>query len=118
MADARGFRVALVADELVNPAPGGVDGLAVLETEGWGAIQLPPASYPDDVAVPLLEEIADTVAEFLRNGYDVVLVGECDRAAAALERAGVAVPPAIRPSSAEEMRAFLVDVAGRRLADA
>ena len=54
-ADTRCFRVALVAGELLNPAAGDVDALAVLEQEEWGAIQLPSAEYPDEVAGPLLE---------------------------------------------------------------
>jgi hypothetical protein len=41
--DKRGFRVALVADELVNAPPGGFDVLEVLTQEEWGVIQLPPA---------------------------------------------------------------------------
>jgi len=43
--DARGYRIALIADELLNPAEGGIDGLAELERAGWGAIQLPAAAY-------------------------------------------------------------------------
>ncbi|MDX6525322.1 MAG: hypothetical protein QOI43_833, partial [Gaiellales bacterium] len=49
--DARGFRVALVAGELLNGTTG-IDALAVLQREDWGAIQLPAADYPDDVAAP------------------------------------------------------------------
>ena len=37
--DARSFRVALVADEFLNPPPGGLDALAVLERIDWGAMQ-------------------------------------------------------------------------------
>ena len=68
-ADTRCFRVALVAGELLNPAAGDVDALAVLEQEEWGAIQLPPADYPDEVAGPLLEQVAEQAEEFARNGY-------------------------------------------------
>jgi hypothetical protein len=56
--DARSFRVALVADEFVNPTAGGFDALAVLEQLGWGAIQLPPPWYPDAVAATLLTQVA------------------------------------------------------------
>jgi hypothetical protein len=55
--DQRGSRIALVADELVNPAADGTDALEVLREEDWGVIQLPPAWYPEDVAAPLLEQI-------------------------------------------------------------
>jgi hypothetical protein len=105
--DERGFRVALVADEYVNPAPGGLDALAVLESAGWGAIQLPPPWYPDDVAVPLLDQVAEHVDEFARHGYDVVLVGARAGLAQALERTGRALPDAIDPASAAELQAFL-----------
>ena len=34
--DQRGSRIALVADELVNPAADGTDALEVLREEDWG----------------------------------------------------------------------------------
>jgi hypothetical protein len=106
--DERGFRVALVAAELVNPPAGGLDALAVLEAEGWGAIQLPAAWYPDDVAAPLLEHVAEQADEFARHGYDVVLVGGRAGLAAALAALGVPPPPALpAPQCADELRAFL-----------
>jgi hypothetical protein len=105
--DARGFRVALVAGELVNPAAGGVDALAVLEQEGWGAIQLPAADYPDDVAGPLLEQAAEQAEEFARHGYTLALVGSRSGLDEALRRYGVETPPAIEPESGEDLRRFL-----------
>jgi hypothetical protein len=106
--DERGFRVALVAAELVNPLPGALDALAVLEAEGWGAIQLPAAWYPDDVAAPLLEQVAEQADEFARHGYDVVLVGDRAGLAKALAKLGVPPPPALpAPEGARELRAFL-----------
>jgi hypothetical protein len=105
--DARGFRVALVAGELVNPGAGDVDALAVLEHEGWGVIQLPAADYPDDVAAPLLEQAAEQAEEFARHGYVLALVGRHDGLDAVLDRYGLGAPPAILPESAGELRAFL-----------
>src|SRR5439155_11293052 len=67
--DERGFRVALIADELVNPPEGGIDGLALLEEQDWGAIQLPSAEYEPAVAGPLLEQVAEQADEFARHGY-------------------------------------------------
>ena len=107
-ADERGFRVALVADEFVNPPPGGLDALAVLAGENWGAIQLPPAWYPDDVAGPLLDQIAEHVEEFVRHDYDVVRVGDRAGLAQALGALGVASPATIAPLTEDELRAFLV----------
>jgi hypothetical protein len=105
--DERGFRVALVANELVNPQPGGVDALAVLEANGWGVVQLPAAWYPDDVAGPLLEQVAEGVEEFVRHGHDVVLVGARAGLGEALAALGVSPPDAIDPRDAAELHAFL-----------
>jgi hypothetical protein len=105
--DERGFRIALIADDLVNPAAGGFDSLEVLRQEGWGAIQLPPAWYPADVAAPLLEQIAEHVEEFARHGYRLVLLGDRPGFAEALDRIGVALPDRVQPRSAEQLRRFL-----------
>jgi hypothetical protein len=100
--DARGFRVAVCADALVNPEPGGLDALAVCERTGFGVMQLPATWYPDDVAAGWLEQVAEQLDEYLRRGYAVVLVtcagdaaGSRQRAAlgAALAAIGHALPP-------------------------
>jgi hypothetical protein len=107
MRDERSFRVALVADRYVNPAPGGLDGLAVLAAACWGVMQLPDDAYPDEVARLLLAEIAEQVEEFSRHGYVFVLVGERAGLKEALARVGVGVPPGIAPASAGELSEFL-----------
>ena len=38
-------------------------------------IQLPAADYPDEVAGPLLEQVAEQAEEFARNGYGLAVVG-------------------------------------------
>jgi hypothetical protein len=106
-ADARGFKIALVQGELVNPAAGGLDALALLEQAGWGAIQLPAADYPDEVAAPLLEQAAEQAEEFARNGYRLALIGRRRGLAAALALYGLAAPPAIEPESAQQLHDFL-----------
>ena len=105
--DARSFRVALVADELVNPAPGELDALAVLERTGWGAIQLPAADYPDEVAEPLLDQVAEQAEEFHRHGYRLVVVGHRAGLDEALAGHGIEPPPRITPSEEGELQAFL-----------
>ena len=107
MRDERSFRVALVADRYVNPAPGGVDGLAVLAAAGWGVMQLPDDGYPAEVVRPLLAEVAEQVEEFSRRGYGFILVGERDGLAEALALVGVAVPDRVVPASEAELREFL-----------
>jgi hypothetical protein len=84
--------VAVVTDELANAAPGGaIDAVAVLAAEGWGVVLLPPSGAP-------LGVVADEVAEFLRNGMTVVLVGET---------AEFPELPSINPSTDQELAAFL-----------
>ena len=106
-ADSRCFRVALVAGELLNAPGGDVDAMAVLEQEEWGAIQLPAADYPDEVAAPLLEQVAEQVEEFARHGYTLAVIRGRPGLDEALARVGVAAPPAFDPETADDLRAFL-----------
>ena len=105
--DARSFRVALVADQFVNPAPGGIDGIAAAAQAGWGVVQLPADDYPAAVAQRLLFEVAEQSEEFARHGYDIVLVGQREGLAEALNRVGLAVPDGIIPESPVALREFL-----------
>ena len=107
--DARCLRVAIVQGELLNPG-GRVDALTVLEEEIWGAIQLPADDYPDDVAEPLLDQVAEQAEEFARHGYQLVLIGDRAGLAEALARHGVPEPPSIDPAGEDELRAFLAEV--------
>jgi hypothetical protein len=72
--DERGFRIAVCADALVNPEPGGLDALAVCARTGFGVMQLPATWYPEEVAAGWLEQVAEQLDEYLRHGYAVVLV--------------------------------------------
>jgi hypothetical protein len=105
--DERSFRVAIVADALVNPEANQVDALEVLREEEWGVIQLPPAWYPADVAAPLLDQVAEHVEEFTRHGYQLVLVGTREGLEDALRRVRLELPDAVEPTSNDELRAFL-----------
>jgi hypothetical protein len=73
--DLRGWRMALVPDALVNPTPALrtaiPDLLGILESSGYGLLQLPPAGEHS----LLLAVIADQVAEYAHHGYAVVAVG-------------------------------------------
>jgi hypothetical protein len=71
--DRRGWRIALVSDALLN-APrdrARPDVVRVLETCGYGVLQLPP---PGNYG-PLLAVIADQVAEYAHHGYALVAIG-------------------------------------------
>jgi len=105
--DQRSFRVALVADAFVNPAPGRLDAIAVLLEADWGAIQLPADRYAPEVAGPLLEQVAEQTEEFYRRGYDVVVIGDCPGLAEALAAAGMPALDQIHPADARELRSFL-----------
>lgn len=89
MSDPRSRRVAVVSDALLASS------LARLEQEGFGVIQLPPAGLGPETTTAWLEQVAEHVAEFSRNDYEVVLVtdGEhADELAAALRALGAPVP--------------------------
>jgi len=100
--DPRSRRVAVVADSLLELL------LPELQSRGFGAIQLPPVELEPDVAAAWLEQVAEHVAEFMRNDYEVVLANdgtygvELDTALAALN-----VPPlpqyAIQPPSTSRL---------------
>lgn len=94
--------MALLPDALVNPAPKDraalPDVLAMLETNGYGLLQLPPAGEHR----LLLAVIADQVAEYAHHGYAVVAVGlsgepgnglHWRRLAPLLRHRGAALPP-------------------------
>jgi hypothetical protein len=73
--DARGWRIALVPEVLVNP-PERILGmlpnvLGILEACGYGVLQLPP---PGNHRL-LLAVIADQIAEYAHHGYAVIGIG-------------------------------------------
>jgi hypothetical protein len=123
--DARGWRIALVPDTLINaPAAAAAalpDVLGVLEANGYGVLQLPP---PGEHRL-LLAVIADQVAEYVHHGYAVVAIGmrgeagdglHWRRLAPLLRHRGVALPPRhiIRPDldAAAEGQRLAVFLAG------
>jgi hypothetical protein len=108
--DVRGWRMALVPDALINPLAAAraalPDVLAVLESVGYGVLQLPP---PGGHGL-LLAVIADQVAEYAHHGYAVAAVGvrgqpgdglHWRRLAPLLRHRGVGLPPryVVRPGA-------------------
>ena len=70
MSDPRSRRIAVVADSLLEPL------LDELAREGFGVIQLPPAGLDPETVRAWLEQVAEHVAEFRRNDYEVVLASD------------------------------------------
>lgn len=108
--DARGWRMALVPDALINPSDEHraalLDCVGILQTCGYGVLQLPAAGKHS----LLLAVIADQVEEYARHGYAVVAIGmrgepgdglHWRRLAPLLRHRGVALPPRhlIRPDA-------------------
>lgn len=108
--DARGWRIALLPDALVNSLPEGLgvlpDVLGLLEASGYGVLQLPPPGEHRR----LLAVIADQVAEYAHHGYAVLAIGvrggqgdglHWRRLAPLLRHRGVEPPPRhiIRPQA-------------------
>jgi hypothetical protein len=122
--DARGWRIALLPDTLINApaaATGLPDVLGLLEMNGYGVLQLPP---PGEHRL-LLAVIADQVAEYAHHGYAVVAIGlrgqggdglHWRRLAPLLRHRGMTLPPrhVIRPDldAAAEGERLAVFLAG------
>ena len=100
--DARSWHIALVPDSLINPPDrtraARPHVLGVLESSGYGVLQLPPPGEHG----PLLAVIADQIAEYAHHGYAVVAIGvfgepsgglHWRRLAPLLRHRGVALPP-------------------------
>ncbi len=84
--DPRARKIAVVADELL------LERLPQLSSEGYGIMQLPPATLDPATADAWLEQTAEQIAEYRRNDYEVVLVDDGAWTAGltgALERLGV-----------------------------
>jgi hypothetical protein len=92
--DPRARKIAVVADELL------LERLPQLRNEGYGVMQLPPATLDPATAAAWLQQTAEQIAEYRRNDYEVVLLDDgawSAGLAGALERLGV--EPLSTPSS-------------------
>ena len=67
--DPRSERVAVVPEALL------VELLPSLREAGYGLMQLPPADLSPTTATEWLAQLAEQVAEYRRNDYEVVLAG-------------------------------------------
>jgi len=108
--DARGRRVAIVADFLVNPdAPfyAGIVGrpgplVDLLVEDGWGLMKPPPHVLGEGVGRPAAATIAGDASDYLRHGYSVVILAAdgivqggvwLEYLAAAFRELGTPMPP-------------------------
>jgi hypothetical protein len=94
--DRRSRRIALVADSVMNPAPGEPDLLAAIAARDWGVIGLPPERLGRDGIRQWIAGVGDQVREFCRHGMTVVAVLDRrdETVVAGLER-NLAEPPAV-----------------------
>ncbi|HKV67347.1 MAG TPA: hypothetical protein VJN72_04605 [Gaiellales bacterium] len=76
--DGRSRRVAVVPDSYLNPAPDASDRLAELAEAGWGVVALPQPGLEPEVEAAVLAGIADQLAAFLDDGYEVALAEPSD----------------------------------------
>lgn len=99
--DGRSRRVAVVPDAYLNPAPGAADRLAELAATGWGVVALPQPGLPPDVEAAMLAAVADQLAAFLDDGYEVALAEPDDpiarRLAALLAANGRGIAASVAP---------------------
>ncbi|MCY7303638.1 MAG: hypothetical protein LH654_11525 [Thermoleophilia bacterium] len=85
-ADPRSEKVAVV------PEASFVELLPELPAAGYGLMQLPPADLAPSTAAEAVGQLAEQVAEYRRNGYEVVLAGTgawCAELDAVLARLGL-----------------------------
>ncbi len=113
--DRRSRRIALVADVVLNPAPGAPDLLALVAARDWGVIALPPERLGRPAIAQWMAGVADQVREFARHGMTVVavldpdettVIGELERACAEEPAQVVPVHVLSRPGG-EDFAAFL-----------
>lgn len=76
--DPRGYRVALVADAIVNEGAASFDVLAALESHRFGVIVLPPSDFSLSSIGGIVEYVIDDLTDYVRNGYRVVEVGSSE----------------------------------------
>jgi hypothetical protein len=89
--DPRSKKVAVVADALFASS------LSDLRREGYGVMQLPPPGLDPGVAAEWLQQTAEQVAEYARNGYELVLVDDGSWGSRLDEAlAGLGTPPLLR----------------------
>ena len=73
--DPRGYRVALVADAIVNEGAAAYDVVSALEAATFGMVVPPPSEFALRTIASTMEYIVDDLADYARQGYRVVVIG-------------------------------------------
>ena len=73
--DPRAYRVALVADAIVNDEHARFDALAMLEAAEFGVVVLPPSDFAMSTIAGIVEYVVDDLVDYRSNGYRVVVIG-------------------------------------------
>ena len=139
--DARGRRIAIVPDFMVNPESVLYEGVVgrpghafeALIEDGWGIMKPPPHVLPDASAMHALATIAGDAVDYQRHGYTVTIVALdplpqggvwLDLLLAAFRELRAATPPVVRFALTrddlprDEFRAALVAASGNQAAAA
>ncbi len=73
--DPRAYRVALVADAIVNEQHGTFDALFMLDAADFGVVVLPPSDFSISTIAGIVEYVVDDLVDYRSNGYRVVVIG-------------------------------------------
>jgi hypothetical protein len=73
--DPRGYRVALVADAIVNDGMARYDVVAALDAATFGMVVPPPSDFALRTIASTMEYVVDDLADYARQGYRVVVIG-------------------------------------------
>jgi len=73
--DPRGYRVAVVADAIVNEDAAGYDVAALLDAAAFGMIVPPPANFALPRIASTIEYLVDDLEDYRRQVYRVVVIG-------------------------------------------
>lgn len=111
--DPRAYRVALVADAVINDGAAAFDAMAALEAHQFGIIVLPPSDFTVNSIGSIVEYVVDDLTDYERNGYRVVEIGSSEVAGFGTWHAVVAADLQRRSHAGFEQ----FDVVGASLAD-
>ncbi|MEO6126589.1 MAG: hypothetical protein ABIR32_23045 [Ilumatobacteraceae bacterium] len=73
--DPRAYRVALVADAIVNEGAAGYDAVALLDDAAFGVVVLPPSDFTVSTIGSIVEYVIDDLVDYRNKGYAIVVVG-------------------------------------------